>query len=51
MIAVLYAVKTAVSALIVILVGLAFVPHWLGSRLTDLQKLLTDEIDRRERRN
>lgn len=48
MLLMLYFVRAVVTALIFSFVGLAFLPHFLGSRLTGLQKLLTAEIVRRE---
>ncbi len=39
--------RAIVTALIFLLVGLAFLPHSAASRLTGLQKFLTDKIAQR----
>lgn len=47
MIALLFAIKGAVSAVIVVLSGISFLPREAASRLIPLQKFLTKEIERR----
>lgn len=48
MILVLLAAKAGLSAIIFILVWLAFLPHSAASLLTGAQKLLSEEIKRRQ---
>lgn len=47
MTALLIAARVLVSVLIVVFVGLAFLPHFAAERLTALQKDLTETIERR----
>lgn len=47
MIILLTVLRAAVSAAIMVCVGLAFLPHAFASALTGAQKFLTSEIDRR----
>ncbi|WP_313349816.1 hypothetical protein [Paracoccus sp. (in: a-proteobacteria)] len=49
MILALSMLKTLVTGVIMIFVGLAFLPHFAAVRLTAAQKFLSDEIERRER--
>ncbi|QRZ14709.1 hypothetical protein JWJ88_17240 [Paracoccus methylovorus] len=51
MILALSMLKTLVTGMIMIFVGLAFLPHFGAARLTSLQKFLTEEIERRERKS
>lgn len=45
----LYLVRAIVTVCIMAFVGLAFLPHSLASRLTGLQKFLSERIEERER--
>ena len=47
MTAFLVAARIVLSVLIVVFVGLAFLPHFAAERLTAAQNFLTDEIERR----